>query len=127
MHLTNLQWRILIFPQCFPLYQQQSLHPTQLRHVDKSVLYTFSPLPSTSTQLLCDVRSFGEDHSLLSTLSGIGGKKRGNACDVGRNVTAVSPFVRSLQSNKRKTSTKKLLTLGNVHLEKSWRKEEEGQ
>jgi len=91
------------------------------------VLHTFSPLSSTSKQLLCDVRSFGEDHNLLSTLGGIGGKKRGKACDIGRNVTAVSPFVRSLQSNKRKTATKKLLTLGNVHLEKSRRKEEEGQ
>ena len=38
-----------------------------------------------------------------------------------------SPFVRSLQSKKIKTATTKLTTLGNVDLEKSCRKEEEGQ
>jgi len=132
MLLTNLQWHILIFPQCFPLYQQQSLHQyRELRYVDKSVsqsvLHTFGPMPSTTLQRLCDVRLFGENHNLLSTIDRIWRNKRAKACDIGRNETAVSPFVRSLQSNKRKTATKKLLTLGNVHQEKSWRKKEEGQ
>jgi hypothetical protein len=43
---------------------------------------------------VCDVRSFGKDHNFLFTLGGTGGKKRGKTCDIGRNETAVSPFVK---------------------------------
>jgi hypothetical protein len=77
------------------------------------VLQSVSPLPSASKQLLCEVRSFGEDHNLLSAQGGIKEKRRSKACRQRQKRNChirVSPFVTSLKSNKIKTSTKKLLT-----------------